>query len=232
MGFVKSLGKYLMVVFAAAFLGLLVLLLYGVATGHISGQKLETVKLALDGKLVPPQPVEDPKKDTTTRYDLQALKEAQRAVEDSRKQEALLLVRLNERRAQILKLEGEAGRIRKDLTDRAETLAKDRKAFDERRKTYETQLRDAGFKKVVKTMTELKPDDRAKLLYGYTDDEAVMVLAALKDDERAKTITAIDKLDRLPENAALEPRAAKLLKRIWKENEGSETGKLVTLKTE
>ena len=232
MGFVKSLGKYLMVVFAAAFLGLLVLLLYGVVTGHISRQKLETVKLALDGKLVPPQPKEDPKKDTTTRYDLQALKEAQRAVEDSRKQEALLLVRLNERRAQILKLEGEAGRIRKDLTDRAETLAKDQKAFDDRRKTYETQLRDAGFKKVVKTMTELKPDDRAKLLYGYTDDEAVMVLAALKDDERAKTITAIDKLDRLPDNAALDPRAAKLLKRIWTENEGSGTGKLVTLKTE
>ncbi|HUW58489.1 MAG TPA: hypothetical protein VMZ92_17775 [Planctomycetota bacterium] len=232
MGLVKSLGKYLMVVFAAAFLAVLTLVLYGVVTGHISRQKLETFRLALNGELVPPQPTEQPKKDTTTRYELEALKEAQRALEDMRKQEALLVVKLNERRAQILKLEGEAARIRKDLTDRAETLAKAEKTFDDRKNAYEAQLADAGFKKVVKTLAEMKPDQRAKLLYGYTDDEAVRVLAALKDDERAQTITAIDKLDLLPENAAIEPRAAKLLRRIWQENEAKDAGKLVTLKTE
>lgn len=226
MGFMRTVGRLVVVAFAAAFLAILVLLVIGFVTGDISAKRIDTAVLALKGKLVSPRPEAKPETDLAERYKKEALKEAMRALEDLKKQNELALVTLNDRRSQIAKLEGEAVRVCKEISDATEALAEAEKAFEERKAAYGEALRSTGFKKATETFADMKKSIVAQIFYDYETTMAIELLKALDSDFRAKVIEEMQKLDQLPENSG-EGKAAKYLKLICQGDAG-----LVTFKSE
>jgi flagellar motility protein MotE (MotC chaperone) len=166
-------------------------------------------------------------KDVTGRYEMEALEEARRATEELREQEELWAVKVNERRGDMKKLETDAARIRKELTDRAQGVAAAETAFHEERSGHAAQLRSEGFRKLATALQNMNEKDAARLLYDWDAREAAELLKALDSDRRGKVIVEIGKRDRLAENAGKEGKAGKLMKQIRQGEAGA-----VTLKAE
>jgi flagellar motility protein MotE (MotC chaperone) len=160
-------------------------------------------------------------KDTTGRYEMEAVDEAKRAVQELREQEELWTVKLNERRGDMKKLEADAARMRRELTERAQTAAAGETALAEEKASYAAQLRGEGFRKLVATFQNMNEKDAARLLYDWDIRDAAEVVKALDSDQRAKVIVEMGKRDRLSENSGKEGKAGKLMKLIGKgETEG------------
>lgn len=206
-------------VLAVAFLAALLAVAVAVGTGALTTERLDLARRAMRGELVEPSgttpgQTEEPK-DLASRYADEALKEKQAALEELKRQEAMLAVQVNERRAELGRLENEAARVRKDVADRVEAVTRAEKAFAEAKAAQEKLVKGAGFRKQVETLENMKASDAARHLYGFEDAPAVELLRAFEPDFRAKVFVEIDRLDRAPQNVARQPRAATLLKMLW-----------------
>ncbi|HUV38165.1 MAG TPA: hypothetical protein VMY39_01055 [Planctomycetota bacterium] len=229
MGILKGIGRYAIIAGAAGFAAVLCLTLYAGLQGTLSSESLDTIAKALNGQLVEPQPVQEkPARSRAEQYKADAVEETKRALKELQKQVELLTVELNEKRAKVTMLEGEASRLLKDVADRSDALTKARAAFEAERASFTTGLADAGFKKVVKTLEGMETEVRAQFIYGYSDDEAVRLLWALKDDMRAETLVEIDRLDRAQPVAGVEPRAQRFLKALAKPRTGTVASRTLT----
>jgi len=227
MVFWKNVAKLTVAAFAGAFVAIAALVVLGFATGRLTGEKMTAMVKVLRGEPIASGRRPGLPKDLTGRYEMEALEEARRAVEDLRQQEEFLVLKLNERHGEMRKLEADAASIRKELVDRAEACFTAEKAFEEKRSSYEAQLRSAGFRKLVTALQNMSEKDAAKLLYDWDTGQAAELLKALENDQRGRVIVEIAKRDRLPENADEEAKAAKLMKMIWQNSPDA-----VTLKAE
>ena len=113
-------------------------------------------------------------------------------------------------------LEGEAARVRKELSDRARAVTREEATFTEAKAAYERQLRSRGLKKAVETLENMRRREVvARILYDYETPLAVEILKAMRSDLRGKVMEEIDRLDRVGENASRAARAPLLLKLIY-----------------
>jgi|GEM_PF-7033113 flagellar motility protein MotE (MotC chaperone) len=210
----KDAGKLAAAALSGVMSAIVVLTAVGFATRVITVQKLGMIAKVLREEAGTPGSRAGAPKDTAGRYEMEAMDEARRAVQELREQEELWTVKLNERRGDMKKLEADAARIRKELTDRAQAEAGAEKAFREEKAAYAAQLRGEGFKKLVAAFQNMNERDAARLLYGWNNGEAAEVLKALDGDQCAKVIVEIGKRDRLAENSGKEGKAGKLMKSI------------------
>jgi flagellar motility protein MotE (MotC chaperone) len=224
--FLRITLTLLTLMFAAAFLGLLAFGGVAYVTGWVTGEKIDIVRLGLAGKLVKPVPPEPPK-DLTERYDMAAVEEAKKALEDLRKQQESLALELNERRSQLAALDGEAARIRRETASARSTLAKEQKRFDEIKLAYENQLKSDGFKKTKETFENMKPRGAAELLYDYDVALTVELLKAFKKDFRASVVGEMRRIDESRASTGAKGKVPELIKLIY---QGEPTA--VTLKPE
>jgi len=220
MTLLKSIGRYAVIAAAAGFAAVLCLTLYAGLQGYLSSESLDTIGKALSGELVEPQPVtEKPALPRAEQLKVDAIKETRRSLGELQKQVELLTVELNEKRAKVRMLEGEASKLLKEAAEDRADLAKAEAAFKARQETFTTGLASTGFKKVIKTLEGMENENRALFIYDCDDDEAVTLLWALKDDMRAEVMVEIDRLDKQQTEETAEPRAKKLLRRLWKQEQ-------------
>lgn len=201
---------------AGGFIAVAFLLVFAFATGLLSTEKLDTIGKALSGRLVEPTPERKDKKALDEQYRMDAIREAQRGLVELNRQLQRVRMELNERRDQIAALEGEAARVTRSVTERTEVLAAAEKAFKEKTERLAADLRSDGFKKTLKTLVNMEEAKAAEMLYDtYTEDQAVQLLRAFRDDKRAALITEIDRIDRGKAAEGAERKAGKLLKLLW-----------------
>jgi hypothetical protein len=198
---------FVAVVFAAGYAWLA----WGVTPGRIAAA-LDTLRGASEAE-TKAEATSVP--DLASRYSDEALREKQRAVAALESQEAGLGLRLNDRRAELSRIESDAARMVRDLTARADTVARSEKAFADAKAAREKLVHSADFRRQVEMFSNLNSRDAARFLYGYDAPLALELLKALDADVRASIVAEIDRLDRAPENSGREPKAGALLKGLW-----------------
>jgi len=212
---VRTVMKSATVACAAGFLAVVCLAIYAAATGLLSDANFKKIGMALRDELVAPQPETEAKHTLEEEYRLDALKEAQKALAALKEQEELVRITLNERRAQIAMLEGSAAQLSKSLAERADALAQSEEAFGKQRDAFTAGLAAEGFKKTIKTLGILDAPKAAEMIYNaFSEDEALRLLWAMKDDLRASLLTEIDLIDKQNEATGAAAKATNLLKRL------------------
>ena len=228
MKFLFGVLRYLVVIFAAAFLALVCLGGYLVVVGHVSTEKIELVHKALTGEMVPAESVGESRCiGIETRYDKKAVEEAQAALGELKKQEEETAVRLADRRSRLAQFDSEAGRIRREAAGALTALQKARKEFEDQKAAHEAQLKGDGFKKMKETFQLMQTENVAKILYDMDIDLAVELLKAFKKDERARFIDAIIEIDKTRAVREEKEIAPKLLNKIYEAEP-----RVVSVKTE
>ncbi len=212
----KRAWQFILAAFAAGFVAVLCAVGYAWWLGALTPERLDAAARALRGETPPAAAEAKPEPtDLASRYAAEAVQEAQKAVADLKRQEEMLAVRLNERRAELVKIEGEAARLRRELSAQAETLARDAKAFADAKSEHERLVKSVGFRKEVETFVNMKERDAARHLYRIDAGLAVELLKAFPGDFRARVIEEIDRIDRLPENAKAAAKAPAMLRGLW-----------------
>jgi flagellar motility protein MotE (MotC chaperone) len=215
MNFLKNVVRLAVLIFAAAFMVIAILVVVGWVSGTLSAERIDLAAKALRGELSSVRVGGSTGRDLTGRYEMEALKEAERAVKDLKRQQEILMLTVNERRSQLAGLETEAARIRQELADRAEAVAKAEKTFAEQKASYAEQLRSAGFRRTVETFQGMRKDQAARILYNWETETVVELLKAFDADFRVKVIMEMEKLDQLSDSWRKEEKAAKLLRLIY-----------------
>jgi hypothetical protein len=226
----KDAWKLATAALAGVMSAIVVLTAAGFATRVITVEKVGVIVKVLRGEPGTQGSRAGAAKETTGRYEMEALDEARRAVQELREQEELWTVKLNERRGDMKKLEADAAGIRRELTNRAEAAAAAETAFREEKAAYAAKVRGEGFKKLAAAFQNMNERDAARLLYEWDIRDAAEMVKALDGDQRAKVIVEIAKRDRLTENVGKEGKegkAGKLMKLI-----GRGEAEAVTLKAE
>ena len=200
---------------AAGFVAVLCFAGYAAWNGMLTPERIESAGRALREQEAPTHAPAETPKDLAARYADEALVEKQRAVEALRTQETALALSVNERRAELARLEGEAARARKDIADRSDAVARAEQALAESRAAQEKLVKSAAFRKQVETFESMKERDAARHLYAFENPLAVELLRAFHADFRAGVIEEIERIDRLSENASREPKAPALLRLMW-----------------
>ena len=206
MGLIKQIGKWVVLASAGGFLGLVCLLIVGNVLGVITGERIETVGLALKGEMVHKSELEpmgeEPKKDLDERYSREAYKEVLRAIADVSKQKENLTLQINERKALLIKLRGQVASIRTEISGKMAEMKKMKDNFEKKRAAEAAPAGQEGFKKAVATLAGMKTSEAASFVCKMDDHTAIKILKALEDDKRAKVFSEIKKLDELEDDGS------------------------------
>ena len=210
----KTTLQVISMVLAAAFLALVAVAGWAWMSGLVTMEKLEAARKAMLAASASTAPAAEARP-LALQYVEEKRKEEQRAVEDLKAQEEALAMRLNEERAKLARIEGEAARKSRELADREAGVARAEKAFAAEKAAHDKVVKGAAFRRQVEMFESMKERDAARRLYGYENALALDLLRAFDSAFRAKVLDEVDRLDRSPENAAREPKGPALLRGLW-----------------